>query len=85
MIKPNLNFHNEYDSLIDKSNRKKALTLIKKISESKPGLLQESKFKIEDLIDGDLEIGFYNTKVFDYQTKRIIFNFFNSMNKRFGK
>jgi len=84
-MRPNLNFHNEYDSLIDKSNRTKALALIRKISESKPGLLQEAKCKIDDLIDGDLEISFYNTKVFDYQTKRIIFNFLNSMNKRFGK
>ena len=84
-MKPNLNFHNEYDSLIDKSNRTKALTLIRKISESKPGLLQEAKFHMEDIINGDLEIEFKNTEAFDYQTKRIIFNFFNSMNKRYGK
>ena len=81
MIKPNLNFHNEYDVLIDVENRSKALNLLKKISDSKPGLLQEVKFKVKDLINGDVEIEFKNTSAFDYQTKRVIFNYLNSMRK----
>jgi hypothetical protein len=81
MIKPNLNFHNEYDALIDVSNREKALRLLKKISDSKPGLLQEAKFKLTDKTNGDVDIEFRNTSAFDYQTKRIIFNYLNSIRK----
>ena len=81
MIKPNLNFYNEYDALIDVSNREKALRLLKKISDSKPGLLQEAKFKLTDNTNGDVDIEFRNTSAFDYQTKRIIFNYLNSIRK----
>ena len=81
MIQPNLNFHNEYDVLIDVTNREKALNLLKKISDSKPGLLQEVKFRAKDLIDGDLEIEFKNTSAFDYSTKRVVFNYLNSIRK----
>ena len=81
MIQPNLNFHNEYDVLIDVINREKALNLLKKISDSKPGLLQEVKFRAKDLINGDLEIEFKNTSAFDYPTKRVVFNYLNSIRK----
>ena len=81
MIQPNLNFHNEYDVLIDVINREKALNLLKKISDSKPGLLQEVKFRAKDLINGDVEIEFKNTSAFDYPTKRVVFNYLNSIRK----
>jgi hypothetical protein len=81
MIQPNLNFHNEYDVLIDVSNREKALHLLKKISDAKPGLLQEVKFKVKDLVNGDIEIEFKNTEAFDYPTKRVVFNYLNSIRK----
>jgi hypothetical protein len=81
MIKPNLNFHNEIDFLIDVSNRERALHLLKKISDSKPGLLQEAKFKLSDKTNGDVDIEFKNISVFDYQTKRIIFSYLNSIRK----
>ena len=80
-IQPNLNFHNEYDVLVDVENRTKALNLLKKISDSKPGHLQLVKFKAKDLINGDIEIEFSNTSAFDYQTKRIVFNYLNSIRK----
>ena len=80
-IQPNLNFHNEIDFLIDVENRTKALNLLKKISDAKPGLLQEVKFKVKDLVNGDVEIEFKNTSAFDYPTKRIVFNYLNSIRK----
>ena len=83
MIKPNLNFHNEIDFLIDITNREKALHLLKKISDAKPGLLQEVKFKVKDLVNGDIEIEFKNTEAFDYPTKRVVFNYLNSIRKFF--
>jgi hypothetical protein len=83
MIKPNLNFHNEYDVLIDVENRSKTLNRLKKISDSKPSLLQEVKFKVKDLINGDIEIEFKNTEAFDYPTKRVVFNYLNSIRKFF--
>jgi len=81
MIKPNLNFYNEYYALVDVKDRNKILALTKKMSESKPGLLQESKFALKDRLNGDIEVWINNTDAFDYETKRIIFNFVNALNK----
>jgi len=81
MIKPNLNFYNEYYALVDVKDRNKILALTKKMSESKPGLLQESKFELKDRLNGDIEVWINNTDAFDYETKRIIFNFVNALNK----
>jgi hypothetical protein len=80
-MKPNLNFHNEYYATIEKANRSRALTLINKMSSSKPGLLQEAKVEIRDLIDGGLEIYIGNTSAFDLQSKTVIFNYLNSIRK----
>ena len=81
MIKQNENFWNEYYALVDVKDRNKILTLTKKMSESKPGLLQESKFELKDRLNGDIEVWIYKTDAFDYETKRIIFNFINALNK----
>ena len=81
MIKQNENFWNEYYALVDVKDRNKVLTLTKKMSESKPGLLQESKFELKDRLNGDIEVWIYKTDAFDYETKRIIFNFINALNK----
>jgi len=81
MIKPNLNFYNEYYALIDVKDREKLISLTNKMSESKPGLLQESKFELKDRLNGDIEVWISNTAAFDYATKRIIFNFINALNK----
>ena len=81
MIKQNENFWNEYYALVDVKDRNKILTLTKKMSESKPGLLQESKFELKDRLNGDVEVWIYKTDAFDYETKRIIFNFINALNK----
>ena len=81
MIKPNLNFYNEYYALVDVKDREKLISLTKKMSESKPGLLQESKFELKDRLNGDIEVWISNTPAFDYATKRIIFNFINTLNK----
>ena len=81
MIKPNLNFYNEYYALVDVKDREKLISLTKKMSESKPGLLQESKFELKDRLNGDIEVWISNTSAFDYATKRIIFNFINELNK----
>ena len=81
MIKQNENFWNEYYALVDVKDRNKILTLTKKMSESKPGLLQESKFELKDRLNGEIEVWIYKTDAFDYETKRIIFNFINALNK----
>ena len=81
MIKPNLNFYNEYYALVDVKDREKLISLTKKMSESKPGLLQESKFELKDRLNGDIEVWISNTSAFDYQTKRIVFNYLNSIRK----
>jgi len=81
MIKPNLNFHNEYYALVDVKDREKLLSLTKKMSESKPGLLQEAKVELKDRLNGDIEVWMSNTSAFDYSTKRIIFNYINALDK----
>ena len=81
MIKQNENFWNEYYALVDVKYRNKVLTLTKKMSESKPGLLQESKFELKDRLNGDIEVWIRKPDAFDYETKRIIFNFINALNK----
>jgi hypothetical protein len=80
-MKPNTNFHNEYFAIIEPVNRDKALGLLRKMSDAKPGLMQEAKVQVTDLIDGGLDIFISNTSAFDYPTKRIIFNYLNSIRK----
>lgn len=80
-MKPNLNFYNEYHAIIEPINRDKALGLLRKMSDSKPGLMQAAKIQVTDLIDGGLDIFMSNTSAFDDATKRIIFNFLNSIRK----
>lgn len=80
-MKPNLNFENEYQAIIDKANREKALALIKKISHEKPKLKVEADIRFKDKINGDLIITIHNTSAFDFATKRVIFNYFNSIRK----
>lgn len=81
MIKPNLNFYNEYHAIIEPTNRSKALDLLRKMSDAKPGLMQQAKINIKDEIDGRLDIFIGNTSAFDKSTKRIIFNFLNFIQK----
>jgi hypothetical protein len=81
MIKPNLNFYNEYHAIIEPANRSKALGLLKKMSDAKPGLMQQAKITIKDEIDGGLDIFMSNTSAFDEPTKRVIFNFLNGIRK----
>jgi hypothetical protein len=81
MIKPNENAWNEYYALVDVKDREKILALTKKMSESKPGLLQQAKFELKDRLNGDIEVWINNTSAFDYSTKRIIFNYINALNK----
>lgn len=78
-IQPNLNFHNEYHAIIEKENRIKALTLLKKMSDAKPGLMQLAKIVIKDEIDGGLDIFISNSSAFDLPTKTVIFNYLNSI------
>lgn len=80
-IPVNLNFYNEYHAYIEKENREKALTLLKKMSDAKPGLLQKAKIKIKQEIDGGLDIFIENTSAFDLPTKTVIFNYLNGIRK----
>ena len=43
--------------------------------------MQQAKITIKDEIDGGLDIFMSNTSAFDESTKRVIFNFFNSIRK----
>jgi hypothetical protein len=78
-MKPNLNFHNQYEANIEPSRREKALLLFKKMSESKPGLMQEAEIKIKDSTDGRLYILINNTSAFDQKTKEVVFKFLNDL------
>ena len=78
-MKPNLNFHNEYFASIPKENREKALTLLRKISAEKPEMYRDLKIQIKDEIEGGLEIFITNSSAMDLPTKRVVFNFLNSI------
>lgn len=80
-IKPNMNFYNEYHAIIEKENREKALLLLRKMSDAKPGLFQKAEIKIKDEIDGGLDIFMSNTSAFDPQTKTVIYNYLNGIRK----
>ena len=75
----NLNFYNEYEAEIDKENREKALHLFKKMTDAKPGLMQNAKVKIKDDIDGKVFISIDNMSAFETKTKEIILKFLNEM------
>jgi hypothetical protein len=78
-MRPNLNFHNQYEATIEPSRREKALLLFKRMSESRPGLMQEAEIKIKDSTDGRVYILINNTSAFDTKTKEIIFKFLNDL------
>jgi hypothetical protein len=78
-MKPNVNFHNQYEARIKASDRSKALSLFNKMSESKPGLMQEAEVKIKEDVDGSLYIFINNTSAFDETTRNVIKKFLNTM------
>lgn len=78
-MKHNTNFHNEYEAEISKENREKALSLFKKMSSSKPGLLQEAKIKIDDNLEGAVFISIGNMSAFDESSRSVILRFLNSL------
>jgi hypothetical protein len=78
-MRPNLNFHNEYTAKIPASNREKALALFNKMSVANPGLSQEAKIKITDIIDGGLQIYIGNVSAFDKKTEYVIKTYLNSI------
>lgn len=77
-MKANKNFHNEYDILIKKNEREQVLTLFKKMSESKPGLMQQAKIEMNDRIGGDVYLVIRNMEAFDESTSKVIKKFLNS-------
>lgn len=76
-MKKNLNFENEYDLRVSAEDKIPVLSLIKKISDNKPGLVQEAKLKINEDVKGGVYVYFGNTSAFDDATLRIIKNFLN--------
>jgi|APGre2960657444_1045066.scaffolds.fasta_scaffold414168_1 hypothetical protein len=76
-MKKNLNFENEYDLTVSTEDKIPVLTLIKKITDNKPGLVQEAKLKIKEDVKGGVYVYFGNTSAFDDATLRIIKNFLN--------
>ena len=76
-MKKNLNFENEYDLRVESEDKVKVLSLIKKISDNKPGLVQEAKLRIKEEIKGSVYVYFGNVSAFDDQTIRVIKNFLN--------
>jgi hypothetical protein len=79
MIKPNKNFHNQYEARIKPSDRSKALSLFNKMSESKPGLMQEAEVNIREDIDGSIFIFINNMSAFGETTTNVIKKFLNTM------
>ena len=76
-MKKNLNFENEYDLTVEPGDKIQVLSLIKKITDNKPGLVQEAKLNIKETIQGGVYIYFGNTSAFDAPTLRVIKNFLN--------
>lgn len=76
-MKKNLNFENEYDLIVSTEDKIPVLSLIKKISDNKPGLVQEAKLKIKEDIKGGVYVYFGNTSAFDDSTLRVVKNFLN--------
>jgi len=81
-IKPNLNFHNEYDAVIQPEDREKALSLFKKMSLAKPGLIQSAEVSIKDEVDGSMYIFISNVSAFDKNTEIVIKKFLNQLNHK---
>ena len=63
--------------MINKEDRDKVLLLFKKMSESKPGLLQKAEVSFKDQIDGRVYLVIKNMSEFDNPTKKVILNFLN--------
>ena len=76
-MKKNLNFENEYDLKVGPEDKIPVLSLIKKISDNKPGLVQEAGLKIKEDVKGGVYVYFGNTSAFDDATLRVIKNFLN--------
>ena len=79
MMKPNLNFYNQYEAKIKAVDRNKALALFNKMSESKPGLMQEAQVTIREEIDGGLFIKINNTSALGETTTNVIKKFLNTL------
>ncbi len=78
-MKANKNFENQYEAVIQPKDREKALSIFKKMSESKPGLFQEAKVSIKDQLNGGLYILIDNTSAFDESTINVIRKFLNQL------
>jgi hypothetical protein len=78
-MRPNTNFHNQYELTVEKADREKALSLFKKMSESRPGLMQEAEVKIKDRVDGSVYISINNVAAFDEKTTLVIKTYLNSI------
>ena len=60
-MKFNQNFLNEFYITIPKENRSDALSLLKKMSDNMPGVMQKASMKIKDEIQGGIVISITNT------------------------
>lgn len=78
-MKPNLNFHNQYECFVKQENREKAIKLINKLQSEKPDIYRQAKINIKQ--EGtDIRIHIDNMSAFDESTKLIILRWFNSIN-----
>ena len=60
-MKFNQNFLNEFYISIPKENRSDALSLLKKMSDNMPGVMQKASMKIKGEIQGGIVISITNT------------------------
>jgi translation initiation factor 1 (eIF-1/SUI1) len=74
----NNNFFNEYDMIVKKEDRESVVSLFNKMSNNRPGLMQEAKVKMEDRIDGTVYLTIKNMEAFDESTSKVIKRFLNS-------
>jgi hypothetical protein len=77
-MKPNRNFHNQYEMMIQKEDREKVLSLFNKMSVNRPGLSQEAKISMKDEIDGRVYLLIDNMEAFDDNTAKVVRRFLNS-------
>lgn len=78
-MKPNTNFHNQYEARIQPEDREKALSLFRKMSEARPGLMQEAEILIQDRVEGGVYILINNVSALGDSSTRVIKSYLNSL------
>ncbi len=77
-MKPNYNFYNQYDCLVKKENREKAIKFLNRLQEEKPELYRSADISIKQT-GTEMYIRFDNMSAFDEATKNVVLRWFNAI------